>query len=80
MRNVQWLPLALVLPFAKGCVYPGWSSAAELAFCLALVGFLTYFKPRPPLEEKRLAELEAKCASLHETISALNMKLGFRTR
>jgi hypothetical protein len=81
MIKTQWLLLALILPFVKGCVFPGWSSALELLFCCLLVGFLSYFKPKSPLEAAQVREIEQlreSVAALKEQFTGLKLKLGLR--
>lgn len=77
MRN-QWLVAILIAPFVKGCVYPGWSSAAELAFSCALVAFLTYFRPERSIEEQKLSDLNDRLNSVQEQVRAVNVRLGFQ--
>jgi hypothetical protein len=75
--RTAWYPLLLIAPFVKGCAFPGWSSAAEFAFCCGLVAFLTYFQPRSP-ETSKVEKLEQEIAGLREALVALKLKIGFR--
>lgn len=73
----QWYPALLIAPFVKGCAFPGWSSAAEFAFCCGLVAFLTYYQPKSP-ETARIEQLEQQIHGVKEALVALKMKIGFR--
>jgi hypothetical protein len=79
MLKPQWFLLLLIPPFVKGCVYPGWSSALELALCCGLVAFLTYFlKPGRDEDGEKFRDIHAKLHLLTEQIATLRLKLGFR--
>lgn len=81
--SIQWLIALLILPFMKGCVFPGWASASEFAFSCLLVGFLSYFKPRTPLESeqlKRIDELDETVKALRDSLAGLKIKIGIRER
>lgn len=83
MSNQRWLIAILIAPFVKGCAFPGWSSAVELAFCCGLVAFLTYFRPKTEQEivqSKEVDELRQSVAALSANLNALKMKIGFRTQ
>jgi len=59
----------------KGCLFPGWPSALELALALSLSGFMTYMNGLP---EKEQTEVTSKLQSLQEQLSTLRLKLGLR--
>jgi hypothetical protein len=85
--NLQWTVGLTLAAFAKGCVYPGWASVAELLCCLALVAFLSFFRPRPSevteLERRAIGDLETmreQMRTLREEIGSFKLQLGFRSR
>lgn len=78
MPNNTWYLLLLIAPFAKGCVYPGWSSAVEFALCCGLVALLTIFRPREPLDELKLREIRSQIAGVHEELKGFKLRLGLR--
>lgn len=87
MLNTQWTIGLVIGLFAKSCIYPGWSSASELACSFALVGFLSWYQARSrpqsvtALERKALEDiqrLEHEVKDLTSQLGAFKMKLGFR--
>jgi hypothetical protein len=80
--RTQWLLVLLIAPFVKGCVYPGWSSALELALVCGLVAFLSWFRPEAiPAKDEITAlreEIRELRAGTQEQIKSIKLRVGFR--